>query len=581
MQPRSFIFLCTLWLARGAAFGQDAASSMQQADTAFHAGYAAAASGDLATARQQFQRVVLLAPQIEEGHSALGGVLYQLGDYPDAIKELENALAMKPGDRSAQENLALAYTQTGSYQKALPYFATLEGDPAQPTSSDVLAAHARALAATEQTPAAIQKMQEAVSASQQNAILLDELGSLYAQTQNWTQAQTAFEHALEINPSLASAHLHLGIVLARQLQTEPTLRELATAAQLAPQHATTQLEYGKALAAADRDTDAIPHFEKALALNPSLLEATEQLAMALQRNGKEQEAIPLFQKVVAGQPHNAQALTNLGLALVQVGKASDAIPLYWQALAVAPDNATAQQDLGVAYLQQSDLDDAIRQFRAGLALVPDSPQLHYNLGLAYKLKDDSPHAISELETAAKLDPAAPDPPYTLGILYMQMGRFDDAAAQLRTALNSRPDNGDGWAVLGSVYKQQAKYDDAAAALRKAIALLPNQPGPHITLAGVLQEQGKKEDAAAERKVAADLSRVAVNRQRATFSTNTGNVLLQKGDIADAIARYQDAINSDASYAEAHRQLAMAYGRQGRTADAASEQQKAAALAASH
>ena len=136
-------------------------------------------------------------------------------------------------------------------------------------------------------------------------------------------------------------------------------------------------------------------------------------------------------------------------------------------------------------------------------------------------------------------------------------------------------------MLGSVYQQQAKYDDAASALRKAIALLPNQPGPHITLATVLQEQGKKEDAAAERKLAADLTRVAVNRQRATFATNTGNVLLQKGEIADAIASYQDAISSDVSYAEAHRQLAAAYERQGRTADAVAERAKASALESGH
>ena len=50
---------------------------------------------------------------------------------------------------------------------------------------------------------------------------------------------------------------------------------------------------------------------------------------------------------------------------------------------------------------------------------------------------------------------------------------------------------------------------------------------------------------------------------------------------DAIARYQEAINSDASYAEAHRQLAIAYQREGRTEDAAAEQAKAAALASGH
>ena len=116
-------------------------------------------------------------------------------------------------------------------------------------------------------------------------------------------------------------------------------------------------------------------------------------------------------------------------------------------------------------------------------------------------------------------------------------------------------------------------------MRKAIELRPEQPGPHITLAGVLQEQGKQDEATAERKKAADLTRVAVNRQRAMFATNAGNALLSKGAIADAISRYQEAIGSDPNYAEAHRQLSAALARQGRTAEADAERQKAEALTA--
>jgi protein O-GlcNAc transferase len=107
--------------------------------------------------------------------------------------------------------------------------------------------------------------------------------------------------------------------------------------------------------------------------------------------------------------------------------------------------------------------------------------------------------------------------------------------------------------------------------------LPAQPGPHVTLAGVLAEQGQQQQAAAERKKAADLTRTAVNRQRATFSTNTGNMLMQKGQIADAVEHYQDAVASDPGFAEAHAALASALARQGRGAEAAVERRKAEEL----
>jgi tetratricopeptide (TPR) repeat protein len=72
---------------------------------------------------------------------------------------------------------------------------------------------------------------------------------------------------------------------------------------------------------------------------------------------------------------------------------------------------------------------------------------------------------------------------------------------------------------------------------------------------------KQTEAAAERKTAADLTRVAVNHQRATFATNSGNTLLEKGQIADAITRYQEALSNDPKFADAHRQLALALDRQ--------------------
>jgi protein O-GlcNAc transferase len=170
----------------------------------------------------------------------------------------------------------------------------------------------------------------------------------------------------------------------------------------------------------------------------------------------------------------------------------------------------------------------------------------------------------------------------------------------------RPGNGDAWAILGSTLKQDSRYEEARDALQKAIPLLPGQPGPLVTLAGVLADEaiaatsdaeasdaaGDKQKAARDRtqaeelraqaaeyrRQAADLSRASVNRQKAQFALNAGNQLLLHGQVADAVARYQESIAADPTFAEAHSQLAAAYERQGRTADAAAERAKATDLA---
>src|ERR1700733_13036554 len=82
------------------------ADKSRQADEAFRAGYQAVSNHQLEEARRDFQKVVHLVPQIEEGHSALGAVLVQLGAYLEAIGELRQALKLKPEDVSEQQNLA-------------------------------------------------------------------------------------------------------------------------------------------------------------------------------------------------------------------------------------------------------------------------------------------------------------------------------------------------------------------------------------------------------------------------------------------------------------------------------------------
>jgi tetratricopeptide (TPR) repeat protein len=98
-------------------------------------------------------------------------------------------------------------------------------------------------------------------------------------------------------------------------------------------------------------------------------------------------------------------------------------------------------------------------------------------------------------------------------------------------------------------------------------------------AQALQNEMKnlRAQAADYRKQSAVLARSAVSRQRANFALNAGNQLMMRGQIADAIGRYQESIAADPTFADAHSQLAIAFERQGRAAEADAERAKAAEL----
>ena len=161
---------------------QEPSPTLKQADADYRAGVAALSREDLKGALADFEKVVQLAPSVEQGHSALGAVLVRMGRTEEGIRELEKALSIQSTDSIAQTNLAMAYEQTGHAAKALPWFGKLEaGARAQNRilPANVLAAYARALAASRQFPAAVSHVKAAIAAEPKNAEWHDELGSLY------------------------------------------------------------------------------------------------------------------------------------------------------------------------------------------------------------------------------------------------------------------------------------------------------------------------------------------------------------------------------------------------------------------
>ena len=474
----------------GVGHAQEPSPSLKEADADYRAGVAALSHHDLNAALADFQKVVHLAPTAEQGHSALGAVLVQLGRTSEGIRELEKALAMKPSDSSAQLNLALAYEHTGEAAKALPLVCASWRPRLAPKSAlcrpMFLPLMPGRWRRRRQFPAAVAKMQEAVAGDPQNAELQDELGSLYAQRQDWAHAREAFTAAIQANPDLAMAHLHLGMTLDAEQQPGRRLDELTKAYQLAPQNPVIALQYGQSLAAAGEDEHAIPILQHALELDPNSTAAAYQLGLALQRTSKVKDAIPLLQRAATAEPKNAEILTNLGMALCQAQQAKDAVPILQRAVALTPDNVTAHQNLAAAYIQLSQFDDAVSQLNAALKLSPDAPQLHYNLGLALKMKDDAADAIPELEIRRRSSTLQRlSHPMCWECCICRRGGMPTRTRELNISLKLRPENGDGWATLGSVDNHLDKLPEAEAALKEAIRQLPQQPDPHLTLAAVL------------------------------------------------------------------------------------------------
>ncbi len=273
----STVLLCALTSAPQSSAAQATKpatdDAIKQADAAFRAGSEAREKGNLEVARTKFSEVVRLAPQIAEGHEALGAVLMELGKPSEGLAEFQAAAKLKPADVGIETNLAVAYARAGQPEKALPHFEkalSLSRQGSEPANAALYDAYARALAAVGRRGQALDQFAAEEALTGPRADLDDAIGTVYAQQGKWPEAESRFQHALSLDGTYTHAQIHLGVVYRMEGRFPESISMLAAAAEKDSSNGEAVVEYGRSLAAAGKDEDAVREFTQAIKLDPAL-----------------------------------------------------------------------------------------------------------------------------------------------------------------------------------------------------------------------------------------------------------------------------------------------------------------------
>jgi tetratricopeptide (TPR) repeat protein len=240
-------------------------------------------------------------PQFEKAHDKAGLGIAQLnsGDLPNAVQNLQSALASKPNDPDLMYYLARA---TGLLSKEL--YDTLLA--AYPNS-------ARANLAAAENYAALRQGQEA-EAHYQAALRQQPdlpgahlaLGQFYATASKWKEAEDEFRAEAKLEPGNAEAGYRLGAALLQDGDAHDARVELERANRLAPDMPETLYSLGKAEALLGNSSAAEKAFLRVIELEKTgelAAQAHFGLAGIYRRQGKAVDAAretKLFQE--AKQP---------------------------------------------------------------------------------------------------------------------------------------------------------------------------------------------------------------------------------------------------------------------------------------
>jgi Tfp pilus assembly protein PilF/tRNA A-37 threonylcarbamoyl transferase component Bud32 len=114
---------------------------------------------------------------------------------------------------------------------------------------------------------------------------------------------------------------------------------------------------------------------------------------------------------------------------------------------------------------------------------------------------------------------------------------------------------------------------AEAAAREAVRRNPDSPSAHGNLGNVLLDKGQLDEAITEyRKV------IRLKKGSSEAHNNLGIALARKGRLDEAIAEYQEALRLKPDFAPTHNDLGIALGAKGRLDEAIAEYRRAIALA---
>ncbi len=228
----------------------------------------------------------------------------------------------------------------------------------------------------------------------------------FAQSGQYTDAETLYRATLARNPDCWLAHSNLGMLYLERGQIDEGFAHVTQAVRLEPDVAEAHTNLGFALQRRGRVGDAIAEYLEALRLNPMLWQAHNDLGMALLESGRIDEAVLRFEEALRLRPDYPEALTGLGVAMYRAGRVDRAIALHRQAIAVAPRYATAHFNLALTLHRTGRLEEAAVEYEETLRLQEETAKVRGLLGECLERLGRLEAARDQYQRALALDGSA-------------------------------------------------------------------------------------------------------------------------------------------------------------------------------
>jgi tetratricopeptide (TPR) repeat protein len=179
-----------------------------------------------------WEDVVKKSPNKSRPHNNLGLAYSSVGQYDKAIQEYWTVLELRPDSADAHNNLGLAYSYSGMYDEAIKqYIEALEHQPnfAQAHNNLGLAYEYKG-----QVEKAIEQYRLALKIRPNFVMVHNNLGLAYASKGLFENAEKHFKAAIRLNPDFPDAHRNLGLIYLQEAKMNEAREEFKISLSMNP-----------------------------------------------------------------------------------------------------------------------------------------------------------------------------------------------------------------------------------------------------------------------------------------------------------------------------------------------------------
>ena len=456
-----------------------------------------------------------------------------------AIEAFTKALSIDSSRSDTLRALAEEYERAHKYKEALNFFTTNKNLGKQ--DPEVMLGIVRSHIGLEQWPQAVATLEEGQRLFPEDPQFPYYLGQLYMKRYAFADARKPLERAVEIDPSLLTAH--------------------ATLAQLA------WLQ--------DKDIPKAEEHIQTIVSYPQLIDAAvaTQVAEYYHISDNRPVAEQWYREALERDPNHWPARLALSKLLLEEGREDEAKGLLERARKEGVQDVRLSAYLADAYRQAGDFDRAIDEINKVIEAFPKSEEYVFIRGRIHFDRGNYDTAREDFSRAYDLNPRYHDAYFYVGQTAFKEGDYENALKIFRHVLDYKPDRGDYRFMMARTLESLRRESQALDEYRKATAVDPaygiENPMVYVHRGRLLSKLGYSKEGKEDIARALEL---APDNVEALFAAGESD--FREKAYESAIVNYKRALERTPERAEAQAKLGMAYLYTDRRSEAAQRLQLA-------